>query len=182
MCSLLASTIPAFAGKSQEEKGSGGKALSEQHQAKPQHAHKSAPQHAQKSESQHAQRSEQQHPQKAETQRAQRSETRQARSTDNNHGNNGYRGNGNNGNHYGRISDANYHEHFGRDHSFHMMRPQFIGGYNRFQCGGYWFGFNVGWPYGWSYNDDVYVEYIDGGYFMYDLRHPGIHLRLSLML
>jgi hypothetical protein len=55
-----------------------------------------------------------------------------------------------------------------------------IEGYNRFQYGGYWFGYNEGWPYGWNYDDQVYVEFLDGGYYMCDLRHPGIHLTLNV--
>jgi hypothetical protein len=55
-----------------------------------------------------------------------------------------------------------------------------IGGYNRFQYGGYWFGFNEGWPSGWDYNDDFYVEYIDGVYYMFNLRHPGFRLTLNI--
>ena len=61
-----------------------------------------------------------------------------------------------------------------------MMRPQMIGGYNRFQYGGYWFGYNQGWPSGWDYNDGFYVEYIDGVYYMFNLRHPGFRLTLNL--
>jgi glucan-binding YG repeat protein len=82
--------------------------------------------------------------------------------------------------HYGRISDTSYRAHFGRGHSFHMGRPQMIEGYNRFQYGGYWFGFNEGWPEGWGYNDDFYVEYIDGVYYMFNLRHPGFRLTLNI--
>jgi hypothetical protein len=89
-------------------------------------------------------------------------------------------GDGNYGNQYGRIPDDHYRAHFGHEHSFHMGRPQMIGGYNRFQCGGYWFGFNEGWPVGWDYNDDFYVEYIDGVYYMFNLRHPGFRLTLNL--
>ena len=82
--------------------------------------------------------------------------------------------------HYGRISDTSYRAHFGHGHSFHMMRPQMIGGYNRFQYGGYWFGFNQGWPVGWSYDDTVYVEYIDGAYYLCDLRFPGVQITLNM--
>ena len=89
-------------------------------------------------------------------------------------------GDGNYGNHYGRIANVSYRAHFGHDHWFHMGRPEMIGGYNRFHYGGYWFGFNEEWPVGWDYNDDCYVEYIDGGYYMYNLRHPGFHLTLRL--
>jgi hypothetical protein len=55
-----------------------------------------------------------------------------------------------------------------------------IGGYNRFQYGGYWFGFNEGWPVGWDYNDDFYVEYVDGVYYMFNVRHPGFRLTLNI--
>jgi hypothetical protein len=87
---------------------------------------------------------------------------------------------GNNGNHYGRIPDDRYRAHFGRDHRFRMGRPRFVSGYNRFQYGGYWFGFNEPWPPGWYYTDDVYVEYVGGAYFLYNPRHPGIHITLNL--
>ena len=97
-----------------------------------------------------------------------------------NGGNNDNGGHGNNGNHYGRISDASYRSHFGHDHSFHMARTQMIGGYNRFQYGGYSFGYNQGWPVGWGYNDDFYVEYIDGAYFLCDLRYPGVQITLNM--
>jgi hypothetical protein len=33
---------------------------------------------------------------------------------------------------------------------------------------------------GWDYADDMYVEYIDGYYYMCDLRHPGIRLTLNI--
>ena len=97
-----------------------------------------------------------------------------------NRGNNGFHGNGNNGNHYGRIPDDHYRANFGRAHAFRMGPPRFIDGYNRFQYSGYWFGYNEPWPSGWGYNDDVYVEYVGGAYYMYNRRHPGIHLSLNL--
>ena len=54
------------------------------------------------------------------------------------------------------------------------------GGYRRFQYGGYSFGFNRPWPSGWGYDDDVYVIYDGGGYYLYNLRHPGIRITLNL--
>lgn len=196
---LFGTTIPTFAQKGQEAKGGGGgRSPAAQHQASapraerssPQHTQRAEPQRAERSTSQHAQRSEPQragrsgseHAQRSEPQRAGRSGGERRESAGNNRGNNGYQGARNTGNHYGHISDASYRDHFGRGHSFHMMRPEFVGGYNRFHYGGYWFGYNVGWPYGWSYDDDVYVEYYGGGYYMYDLRHPGIRVRLNLFL
>jgi hypothetical protein len=205
---LLAMAIPAFAQKGQEEKGGGGgKAQQAQHQVQSQHGQQAKPQaqHQQQSQrtqqpqraqrQQQSQRTQQAQSRRAQpaqrqqqaqrTQQVQRSGRRQGQSVAYNggnrgNGNNGFHGNGNNGNHYGRIPDDRYRAHFGRDHRFRMMRPRMIDGYNRFQYGGYWFGFNEGWPVGWDYNDDVYVEYIGGAYYMYDLRHPGIHITLNL--
>jgi hypothetical protein len=197
---LLGATLPAFAEKGQEQRG-GGKAPQAQHQAS-QHAQRAQPQQAQHQQSQRAQRAQpqraqqaqrqqSQHVERAQPQRAQQAQRQQsqhveraqqqrAQSGGYNRGNNGYQRNGNNGGNYGRISNANYHEHFGHGHSFHMGHPQFIGGYNRFQYGGYWFGYNEGWPLGWGYDDDVYVDYVGGAYFMYNLRHPGVHIALNV--
>ena len=94
--------------------------------------------------------------------------------------NRGNKGKGNNGNHYGRISDDHYRAHFGHDHSFRMIRPKKVKGYNRFQYAGYSFGFNQAWPVGWSYDDNVYVEYVGGGYYLYNPRHSGIRITLNL--
>jgi len=178
---LLGSTLPAFAQKEEEEKG-GGKPQAAQHEQQPQHAQKAqppqraektAPQHAQKAQPQRAekaqpQRAEKAQPQRAQTQQAGRQQTQTVAS------------NRGGGGHYGRISDASYRSHFGHDHSFHMGHPQMVGGYNRFQYGGYSFGYNQGWPVGWGYNDNFYVEYIDGAYFLCDLRFPGIQITLNM--
>jgi hypothetical protein len=193
---LLGTTIPAFAQKGQEEKGGGGgkaqpaqhqaqqkqqpqRAQQAQHQQQPQRAqqaqHQQQPQRAQQAQrqqhSQRAQQAQRQQPQRAQqAQRQQQSQRGQSV---------GYN-RGNNGSHYGRIPDDHYRAHFGHGHSFHMGRPRMIGGYNRFQYGGYWFGYNERWPYGWGYDDDFYVEYIDGVYYMFNLRHPGFRLTLNL--
>jgi hypothetical protein len=181
---LLGMTIPVLAQKGQEEKGGGaGKAPQAQRQAQPQRAQQTQrqaqPQRAQQAQPQRVQQTQRQaQPQRAQqaqpqrAQHAQQSRGQQQQSVAYNHGNNG--------NQYGRISNANYGAHFGQGHSFHMGRPQMIGGYNRFQYGGYWFGYNQGWPIGWDYNDDCYVVYEDGAYYMYDLRHPGIHISLNI--
>ena len=87
---------------------------------------------------------------------------------------------GNNGNHYGRIPDDHFRANFGRGHAFRMGSPRFIDGYHRFQYSGYWFGYNERWPSGWNYNNDVYVDYVGGAYYMYNPRHPGIHITLNL--
>ena len=85
---------------------------------------------------------------------------------------------GTNGDH-GRISDEHYRASFGSGHNFHVNQ----GDYNnrRFQYGGYSFGFIDPWPVGWYYTDDVYVIYDNGGYFMYDVVHPGIRISVSIL-
>jgi outer membrane biosynthesis protein TonB len=186
---LLATTLPAFAQKEEEKGGSGQKAQPAQHEQQPQHAQKAAPQHEQKAAPQHAQKAEPQRVEKAQPQRAEKAAPKQAqkaapqrtqaqqparqqtRTVASNRG-----GGGN----YGRISNANYTAHFGQGHSFRMGHPQMSGGYNRFQYGGYSFGYNQGWPGGWGYGDDFYVVYINGAYYLCDLRFPGIQLTLNI--
>jgi hypothetical protein len=82
----------------------------------------------------------------------------------------------------GRIPDAQFHSHFGHEHTFKVGHPVVVGGQSRFQFGGYWFGFSEGWPVGWAYTDDVYVDYIDGEYFLIDPVHPGIRLQLIVVV
>jgi hypothetical protein len=113
----------------------------------------------------------------AEARQQQQRGHQKTRAVANNRGNNSK---GNNGNHYGRITDNSYRTHFGHEHSFRMIRPRMVEGYNRFQYSGYWFGFNQPWPVGWSYDDNVYVEYVGGGYYLYNPRHSGIRITLNL--
>ena len=113
-------------------------------------------------------------------QQAQQRGREQGRPVADNRGNNGFHGQGNNGNHYGRIPDHHFRAYFGRGHAFRMESPRFINGYNRFRYSGYVFGYKERWPSGWDYNDNVYVDYVGGAYYMYNPRHPGIHITLNL--
>ncbi len=36
------------------------------------------------------------------------------------------------------------------------------------------------WPVGWIYTDDVYVDYLNGGYFLCSPMHPGIQLSIGV--
>jgi outer membrane biosynthesis protein TonB len=81
-----------------------------------------------------------------------------------------------------RIPDDRFRAHFGRDHSFRIGSPTLVGGYSRFQYGGYWFGFVQPWPDGWYYTDDVYVDYIDGGYYLCNPNYPGAQVSISVVL
>ena len=181
---LLGTTIPAFAQKGQEKKGGGGQKAQQAQRGGGQKAQKQRPaQHQQQAQrTQQPQRVKQgQRTQRTQhTQQAQRRGGQQGQRVAYSRGNNGNHGNGNNGNHYGRIPDDRYRANFGRVHSFRMGRPRFINGYQRFQYSGYWFGYNEPWPSGCGYDDDVYVEFVGGAYYMYNRRHPGIHITLNL--
>jgi hypothetical protein len=82
----------------------------------------------------------------------------------------------------GRIPDDRFRSNFGREHSFRIGEPVMVGGYSRFQYGGYWFGFAEPWPVGWYYTDDVYIDYVDGGYYMYDPYYPGARFAISVVI
>ncbi|HYW66564.1 MAG TPA: hypothetical protein VFB10_07650 [Candidatus Dormibacteraeota bacterium] len=82
----------------------------------------------------------------------------------------------------GRIPDDHFRSHFGREHHFHMGNPVMVGGYSRFQYGGYWFGFVEPWPDGWYYTDDFYIDYLDGGYYMYNPYYPGARFAITVVL
>lgn len=85
-----------------------------------------------------------------------------------------------------RIPDDRYRGYFGQDHSFRIygLPEMVVGGYPRFQYEGFWFSVVDPWPEAWSNNwydnDDVYVVYSGGGYYLYDNSHPGIGLALSV--
>ena len=81
-----------------------------------------------------------------------------------------------------RIPDERFHSNFGRDHEFRIGNPVMVSGYSRFQYGGYWFGFVDPWPVGWYYTDDVYIDYVDGGYYMFDPYYPGARFAISVVL
>ena len=78
----------------------------------------------------------------------------------------------------GHIPDDRFHANFGEGHRFVINQPVIVGGYSRFQYGGYWFGFVQPWPDGWYYTDQVYVDYIDGGYFLFDPFYPGVRVEI----
>jgi hypothetical protein len=80
---------------------------------------------------------------------------------------------------HGRISDAHYSASFGAEHRFHVSRGDYE--HRRFQYGGYSFGFVDPWPVGWGYSDDVYVMYVDGGYYMYNPVHQGVRISINIM-
>jgi hypothetical protein len=91
-----------------------------------------------------------------------------------NHRNHGYARNGGlrNAGEGRRLENREFNRNFGEGHRF---RPGWIGGgYDAFGYGGFTFGFLEPWPLGWSYDDDVYVMDIDGGYVLCNPLYPGI--------
>jgi len=168
LCVLLGTTASLYAQKGQKAKGGGGEKAKQGQNESGQKAQKGQPAQHQARSSQKTQR----------TQQARR--TQQTRRTASNRGDNGFHGEGNNGHHYGRISDARYRAHFGNKHEFRMRRPRMVNGYNRFYYSGYTFGYNEAWPSDWRYTDNVYVEYVDNSYYLYNPRRPGIHITLNI--
>jgi hypothetical protein len=71
-----------------------------------------------------------------------------------------------------RVRQEDFSAHFGREHRFRVERRDD----RRFNYGGYWFEFGDRWPSAWSYDDDVYVDEIDGGYYLIDPVHPGLRV------
>jgi hypothetical protein len=87
-----------------------------------------------------------------------------------------------------RIPDDRFRGRFGPEHTFRIYGLPFMvyRGYPRFQYGGYWITAVDPWPEYWGSdwydNDDVYVTYVDDGYYLYNHRYPtvGIAIRISM--
>jgi hypothetical protein len=47
--------------------------------------------------------------------------------------------------------------------------------------GGYSFQLVTAWPVDWGFDDDVYVDYVDDGYYLFDLLHPGIRIAVIVV-
>jgi hypothetical protein len=80
-----------------------------------------------------------------------------------------------------RIPDERFRANFGREHRFHIGRPVIVEGAPRFRYGGYWFVIAQPWPAGWGYDDEVYVDYVDGGYYVLSPVHPGLRIAINVV-
>ena len=85
-----------------------------------------------------------------------------------------------------RVPEDRFRLYFGRDHFFRIygLPMVFVGGYPRFQYDGYWATFVDPWPESWPANwyetDDVYLDYTDDGYYLYDRMRPGPGIAVTL--
>ncbi len=87
-----------------------------------------------------------------------------------------------------RIPDARYRGYFGSGHAFLIRGLPFmvVGGFPRFQYNGYWLSVVDPWPQQWGNdwydNDQVYVDYSDGGYYLYNRSYPGVGIAVSISM
>lgn len=87
-----------------------------------------------------------------------------------------------------RIPPERFHEHFGRGHYFRIYGAPMVvvDGRPRFQYSGFWFSIVDPWPETWAANwyqtDDVYVDYVNDGYYLCNRSHPGIHIAINVSL
>jgi hypothetical protein len=204
---LLGIGAPAYAQheKQSEDKDHPKQQQSKEKQGKPQqqHAQQQAPSNPRKEQPQRAQQTQRQaprrqqaqaqqqrgreQPQRAQSQQRVRQSTWQqhrARSWQSDHRTWQQRG----GYHGYRVPDVRFRQYFGPDHGFRIYGLPFVvvSGFPRFQYRGYWFSLVDPWPEYWANDwydtDDVYVNYVDNGYYLFNRRHPdvGIAIRVSL--
>lgn len=82
-----------------------------------------------------------------------------------------------------RIPDPQFREHFGRDHRFSIGAPVIVGGFPRFQYGGFWFVIEEPWPGYWTYGSpDYYILFTDGNYWLCDYDDPGVQIELTVIV
>lgn len=84
-------------------------------------------------------------------------------------------------NHRHYIVEEHYVRYFGPAHRFTIVQPVIVAGRPRFQYGGYWFVIGRPLPPGWYYTDEVYVDYMDGGYYMVSPVHPGVRISIDIL-
>ncbi len=85
-----------------------------------------------------------------------------------------------------RVPQNNFQSDFGRSHGFILYGypMMIVGGLPSFQYDGFWITVVDPWPEYWPANwyqtDDVYVDYTNDGYYMFDARYPGVGIAVSI--
>jgi hypothetical protein len=84
------------------------------------------------------------------------------------------------------IPDEKFKANFGHQHTFTVTRviqtTTIVPNQTTFVYGGYNFMFLDPWPAGWLMTDMVYIDFIDGEYFLLDAMHPGVQVALFVSL
>jgi hypothetical protein len=163
----------------------------QQQHAQQQQAQRNQQQQVQRNQQQHAQQQQQarnrQQPQRSQHQQQVRQSAWQQHRSQNwqaDHRTWQQRG----GYHGYRIPDDRYRGYFGPSHGFRINTLPFlvVGGYPRFQYQGYWISAIDPWPDSWGNdwydNDDVYVDYVDNGYYLYNRRYPSSGIAINITL
>jgi hypothetical protein len=92
----------------------------------------------------------------------------------------GYRGH--------HIPGDRFGQYFGPRHGFRIYGLPFVvvGGYPRFQYGGYWFRlidpWPEYWPDDWYETDDVYIAYSGDGYYLFNRRYPSVGIAVEILM
>src|SRR5271157_3965449 len=85
-----------------------------------------------------------------------------------------------------RVPQDRFKLYFGSGHHFRIygLPLVFVGGYPRFQYDGYWVTFLDPWPEMWPdtwyETDDVYLDYTDDGYYLYNRTRPGFGIAVTI--
>jgi hypothetical protein len=81
-----------------------------------------------------------------------------------------------------RIPDNQFRSHFGREHTFHVQRTEIVNvSQPTVVYGGYSFQLVDAWPSDWGYDDNCYIDYVDGEYFLFDMLHPGVRIAVVVV-
>lgn len=80
------------------------------------------------------------------------------------------------------IPDDQFRTHFGREHHFHVQRSEIVNVQQPVVVyGGYSWELAEPWPSDWSYDDDCYIDEVNGEYFLFDLMHPGMQIAVFIV-
>ncbi len=80
-----------------------------------------------------------------------------------------------------RISDEHFHAQFGREHYFAVGRVTSVAGHPHFAYGGYRFEIGQPWPARWAYTDHCYIDFVEGRYFLFNARYPGVRVAVAVV-
>ena len=76
-----------------------------------------------------------------------------------------------------RIPDDRYRASFGRGHHFRVARRSD----RRFEYEGYAFEYVDAWPSEWSYDDECYIVLDGDDYYLVDVVHPELRIRVIIV-